>query len=180
MAQKLTPEMQAFIVRSLACYDIPSVVARELLRRYGCVMKTADIVRYDPTTAAAQQRGLAKKWVDLFHMTRDEFTKGIGRIDVAHRATRLRMLSRAARHYEERESFMAMAELLEQIAKECGDAYTNRRELTGKGGAPLEAPVTINFNALTLEELERLEALAIAAEARGKTTIEIPFTPVES
>ena len=131
-------------MRSLACYDIPSVVARELLRRYGCVMKTADIVRYDPTTTAAQQRGLAKKWVDLFHMTRDEFTKEMSRVDCAHRATRLRMLSRAARHFEEREFFIAMADMLERIAKECGDAYTNRREVTGKGGAPLAPPVTIS------------------------------------
>ena len=167
-------------MRSLACYDIPSVVARELLRRYGCVMKTADIVRYDPTTTAAQQRGLAKKWVDLFHMTRDEFTKEMSRVDCAHRATRLRMLSRAARHFEEREFFIAMADMLERIAKECGDAYTNRREVTGKGGAPLAPPVTINLSALNLEELERLEAIALAAKAQGRTMIEIPFTPVES
>ena len=31
------------------------------------------------------------------------------------------------------------AQLFEQAAKEAGDSYTNRRELTGKNGAPLPA-----------------------------------------
>jgi hypothetical protein len=94
---------------------------------------------------------------------------------------RLEKLSRHIRNLEEqpRPPVKLIAELIELADKIAGDHHTNRREITGKDGAPLAAPQTINFNALTLQELERLEALAIAAEARGKTTIDIPFTPIK-
>jgi hypothetical protein len=180
MARKLTPEVQAFVVRSLACHDTPTIVARELLRAHGISMKLPDILRYDPTSSAAAQRGLAKKWRDLFHATREAHVQEMVRVETAHRATRLRMLERGARKFEEREAYRPMADMLERIAKECGDAYTNRRELTGKDGGPIQVRPVLNLDSLTLEELERFEAVALAAKAQGRKTITIPFTPVES
>jgi hypothetical protein len=43
---------------------------------------------------------------------------------------------------EDMKNLPLAATLYEQAAKEVGDAYTNRREITGKGGAALQAVVT--------------------------------------
>ena len=43
-----------------------------------------------------------------------------------------------------------VAQLLEQAAKETGGAFTNRRELTGKGGGPIASQITT----VTPEELQ--------------------------
>lgn len=41
-----------------------------------------------------------------------------------------------------------MADMLERIAKEMGDVYSNRREVTGRGGRPMR------YSDLTDEQLD--------------------------
>ena len=178
--RKLTEEAQTYIVHSLACFDAPSEIVKEVKRLFGFDVHDAEIQRYHPHSASALKRGLSKKWVDLFEKSRAAYTAATSDVDIAHRVTRLRKLSRYIGQLEGGKSFVAAAQLLEMAEKMCGDYYTNRREITGNGGAPLTPPVTINLSALNLEELERFEAIALAAKAQGRTMIEIPFTPVEA
>ena len=57
-------------------------------------------------------------------------------------------------------------EIIERAAKEMGDAYTNRREISGPGGGPIEmkAPVAPDLSSLSREQLDQLEAIRIAVD----------------
>ena len=165
--RKLTEEAQTYIVHSLACFDAPSEIVKEVKRLFGFDVHDAEVQRYHPNSASAIKRGLSKKWVDLFEKSRAAYTAATSDVDIAHRVTRLRKLSRYIGHLESGKSYVAAAQLLEMAEKICGDYFTNRREVTGKDGAPLQAPTVINISALNLEELERLEAVALAAKLRA-------------
>ena len=39
---------------------------------------------------------------------------------------------------KKKENYLAMARMLEQIAKECGNVHTNRHEFTGKDRGPIK------------------------------------------
>ena len=147
---------------------------------FGFDVHDAEVQRYHPNSASAIKRGLSKKWVDLFEKSRAAYTAATSEVDIAHRVTRLRKLSRYIGQLESAKSYVAAAQLVEMAEKICGDYFTNRREVTGKEGAPLETGPTIILDHLSLEDLERLNDVALAAEARGKKTITIPFIPVES
>lgn len=145
MAQeKLDPEVQTYIVQALACYDSPKTVADAVKAEFGIVVARQKVEAYDPTKRAA--KSLGAKWIALFEATRKEFLEDTGKIAASHRAVRLRALQRMAEKAENMGNMALAAGLYEQIAKEMGDAYTNRRELTGKGGAPLPtAPAVVMY-----------------------------------
>jgi hypothetical protein len=66
-------------------------------------------------------RGLSKKWVELFDATRAAYTVARSDVDIAHRVTRLRKLSRYIGHLESGKNYVGAAQLLEMAAKESGD-----------------------------------------------------------
>ncbi|MDH8602355.1 DUF2280 domain-containing protein, partial [Klebsiella pneumoniae] len=76
--------------------------------------------------------------VDLFNRTRDRFLNEISDIPIANKAYRLRVLQRMSTTAEGMKNLGMTAQLLEQAAKEVGDAYSNKQkfELTGKDGGP--------------------------------------------
>ncbi len=180
---RLTDEVQAFIVRSVAFFDSPKTIIEAIKEKFGIDIVRQTVEHYDPTCAASKAQGLAKKWRTLFDSARAECLAALNDVDLSHKVIRMRKLTKLVRKLEEDAKpnvplADAVARLLEQAAKEAGEAFTNKRELTGRDGQPL-APTVINFNSLSLAELERLEGIAIAAEAKGRKTIEIPFTPVK-
>ncbi len=136
---KLTDEVRTFIVQALACFDPPSVVVAAVKRDYGQIVNPQAVEAYDPNKRAG--RNLAKRWREIFKATREEFLKDTSKIAISHRAVRLRALQRMAEKAETMGNMALAAQLHEQAAKECGDAYTNRRELTGKDGKDLPAAV---------------------------------------
>lgn len=135
--ETLPPEVQTYIVQALACFDTPSVVAEAVKREYGLTVSRQKVEAYDPNKRAA--RSLAQRWVTLFEETRKAFLEDTSKIAISHRAVRLRALQRMAEKAETMGNIALAAQLFEQAAKEAGDSYTNRRELTGKNGAPLPA-----------------------------------------
>ena len=56
----------------------------------------------------------------------------------AHKAFRIQQLARASRIFKQNKNYLAMANMLERIAKEMGNVHTNRHEFTGKGGGPIK------------------------------------------
>ena len=56
---------------------------------------------------------------------------------VAKQVYRLRVLQRALDRAEKRGNDAMVLQILETAAKESGGVFTNRRELTGKGGGPI-------------------------------------------
>ncbi|MBA8329831.1 DUF2280 domain-containing protein [Citrobacter freundii] len=127
----LKGEVKAFIVQSLACFDTPSQVVELVKKEFGLSISRQQVESHDPTKANG--RGLAQKWVDMFNATRERFQNEISDIPIANKAYRLRVLDRMATKAETMKNLALTAEIIEQAAKECGDAYTNRHKFEHSG-----------------------------------------------
>ncbi|KLR16298.1 DUF2280 domain-containing protein [Enterobacter bugandensis] len=127
----LKGEVKAFIVQSLACFDTPSQVVELVKKEFGLSITRQQVESHDPTKANG--RGLAQKWVDMFNATRERFQNEISDIPIANKAYRLRVLDRMATRAEGMKNLALTAEIIEQAAKECGDAYTNKHKLEHSG-----------------------------------------------
>lgn len=121
----LKNEVKSFIVQALACFDTPSQVVETVKNEYGLVVSRQQVETHDPTKSAG--KGLAVKWVTLFHDTRKRFREETAEIPIANRAFRLRGLGRMAEKAESMRNLALTAQLYEQAAKEVGDVYVNRR-----------------------------------------------------
>lgn len=121
----LKNEVKSFIVQALACFDTPSQVVETVKNEYGLVVSRQQVETHDPTKSAG--KGLAVKWVTLFHDTRKRFREETAEIPIANRAYRLRGLGRMAEKAESMRNLALTAQLYEQAAKEVGDVYVNRR-----------------------------------------------------
>ncbi|MDA3133582.1 DUF2280 domain-containing protein [Atlantibacter subterranea] len=127
----LKGEVKAFIVQSLACFDTPSQVVESVKKEFGLTIPRQQVESHDPTKVNG--RGLAQKWVDMFNATRERFQNEISDIPIANKAYRLRVLDRMATRAEGMKNLALTAELIEQAAKECGDAYTNKHKFEHSG-----------------------------------------------
>ncbi|KVG13477.1 hypothetical protein WJ24_03810 [Burkholderia vietnamiensis] len=134
----LPDPIKVFIVQSLACFDTIARTVKDVREVFGVEVSSQQCERYDPTKRAGAT--LSKKYREIFERTREKFLNDTSGIGVSHRAVRLRALDRAVAEAERRNNLPLMAQLLEQAAKESGDAYTNRRRLehTGENGGPIE------------------------------------------
>ncbi|HDL8331459.1 DUF2280 domain-containing protein [Yersinia enterocolitica] len=141
----LKPEVKAFIVQALACYDTPSQVVAQVKQEFSLTLTLQQVSSYDPTKAIA--KNLGQKWVDLFNSTRSRFQTEISDIPIANRAYRLRALDRMATKAESMKNFAMTAQLMEQAAKEVGDAYTNRQKVdhTSSDGSMASKPTIIRL-----------------------------------
>jgi len=135
----LSTEVKAFIVQSLACYDTPAKVIELVKENFKVTVTRQQVSAYDPANAMA--KSLSQKWVDLFNTTRKRFQTEITDIPIANKAYRLRTLDRMMTKAENMRNMALAATLIEQAAKECGDAYTNKQKVehTGKDGGPIES-----------------------------------------
>lgn len=157
---KLTPEAQAFAVQALACFDKPAAVAAAIREEFGVTITPQSVEAYDPTKRAGAN--IAQKWRLLFNETRETFLASTATIGISHRAVRLRLLDRMVGRAEAMGNMALAAQLLEQAAKEAGDAFTNRskHEVVGKDGAPLSGLTDDSAVAA------KVSALLAAAQAR--------------
>ncbi len=129
--KKLRDHHRAFLVREFACFATPMEAADALREEYGIEIAPQSAQHYDATSGAGSDA--AKKWHDLFDVSRQAFLDEVSeRIPHAHKAVRIKKLARASDAFEKSKNYMAMARMLEQIAKEVGNVHTNRHEFTGK------------------------------------------------
>lgn len=132
----LTDPAKLFVVQALACFDTPSQVASAVKQEFGLEVSRQQVSIYDPTRPAG--RSLSKKLAATFQATREAFLKEAATVPVAHQAYRLRVLNRALERAEKSGNTTLVLQILEQAAREMGGAFTNRREVTGKGGGPIQ------------------------------------------
>ena len=147
---KLKDEHKAFLVQRLAVFDSPKQAAEALKAEYRVEISPQGAEAYDPGKRAG--RRLSKLWRELFETIRERFLDRIDEIPESHKAVRVKMLARAANNFESRGNYLAMANLLEKIAREMGGAFTNRRELTGKGAGPIQFE---DVNNMTDDEIDQ-------------------------
>lgn len=122
----LSTEVKSFIVQSLACFESPTKVIELVKQEFGVDVSRQQVSQYSPGNAMASN--LSKKWVDLFHATRERFQNEISDIPIANKAYRLRVLDRMMNNAEKMRNIALATEIIEQAAKECGDAYTNKHK----------------------------------------------------
>lgn len=141
----LKPDVKAFIIQSLACYDTPSQVVEAVQKEFGINITRQQAESHDPTKASGKT--LAKKWVDLFNTTRERFQNEISDIPIANKAYRLRVLQRMSVTSENMKNIGMTAQLLEQAAKEVGEAYSNKQKVehTSPDGSMSPRPTTIRL-----------------------------------
>ncbi|HCC8330259.1 TPA: DUF2280 domain-containing protein [Klebsiella pneumoniae] len=137
----LKPEVKAFIVQSVACFDTPSQVVESVLKEFGIQITRQQVEQNDPTKISG--KGLAQKWVDLFNRTRDRFLNEISDIPIANKAYRLRALDRMMTKAESMRNMALAASLMEQAAKECGDAYTNKHKVEHSGALAVSSVASV-------------------------------------
>ena len=144
--QTLSDEVKRFVVQQLAMFETPSEVARSVKDEFGIEVSRQSVEAYDPGKRAGS--ALSQEFRALFAATRETFIADTASIAVTHKAVRLRTLGKLIDTAVSRGNAVLAANLLEQVAKECGDAFTNKRqvEATGKDGAPLvEGGITVTF-----------------------------------
>lgn len=127
----LSPEVKAFIVQALACFDTPTQIASQVKQEFGLDISIQQVSSYDPTKAIA--KNLGQKWIDLFNATRTRFQTELSDIPIANKAYRLRALDRMMNNAEKMRNIALATEIIEQAAKECGDAYTNKHKFEHSG-----------------------------------------------
>lgn len=176
---RLTSAQKRFIVRRLAVFDRPSEVERAVKERFGVEVTSDQLAHYDPTTKSGQR--LASDLTQLFEETRRAFIEEQKGIAIAYKSKRLRDLEKVKRRLmeklgdlEEMDHHLGVVDVLaeirdtlEQAAKETGGKFTNRTELTGEGGGPVE---TMNVDVDPEETDDPQELIDMYREAFARKT----------
>ena len=137
----LNQATKVFIVTRLACFDQIQEVVKATRDELGVTVSRQQVQSYDPTGKMGER--LSPKLTELFHETRKKFLDDTSAIPIANKAVRLRMLQRAADKAVEKGNSVLMASLVEQAAKEVGDAFTNKQKVEQSGvvgSVPVPAP----------------------------------------
>ena len=138
----LKEPVKIFIVQSLACRDTPQEVAEAVKQEFKIELDRRQCASYDPTKPAGQN--LSKKFVQLFNETREKFDAGLIDIPIANKHFRLKQYQKQLER-NAKNTVMSL-KILEQAAKDVGGQFTNRQEITGKDGKPIE---TVNSSVPT-------------------------------
>jgi len=144
---KLKDEHKAFLVQRLAVFDSPKQAAEALMAEFGIELTPQGVEAYDPTKCAGH--ALRERWRTVFWTVRESFLAEFRRVPESHKAVRVKMLARAADVFKDQSNYLAMADMLEQIAKEMGDVYSSHREPT------YVDPVPLAVSAMSEEEVDR-------------------------
>lgn len=134
--QKLNEKAQEFAVCALACFETPSAVAKALKKEFGVSITPQSVQSYDATKRAGER--LSPRWRNLFEETRARFLRETADIGIAHKVVRLKALQRMADAAEGKKQYALAAQLLEQAAKEVGNAFTNARVISGPQGRAIQ------------------------------------------
>jgi hypothetical protein len=153
--QMLSDEVKRFVVQQLAMFETPSEVARSVKDEFGIEVSRQSVEAYDPGKRAGA--ALSQEFRELFAATRETFNADTASIGVTHKVVRLRTLARLIEKAEGRGNAVLVASLLEQVAKECGDAFSNRRVLDNNVSGSLDVG--------TKEQRDAAVAAALRADA---------------
>ncbi|MCU4435196.1 DUF2280 domain-containing protein [Acinetobacter bereziniae] len=150
----LKKEVKLFIVRSLAVFNTPTETVELVNQEYGVIVTKQQCEKYDPTKRAGEN--LSEELKKDFEKTREMFLGKPECIPIANLSVRLQRLeNQYQKHSKNR---VAALSILKQAAEDMGGKYTNRQEITGKGGEPLQT----TFVQATQEQVN--EALRRAQE----------------
>ena len=146
----LKKEVKLFIVRSLAVFNTPTETADLVNQEYGVNVTKQQCEKYDPTKRAGEN--LSEEFKTDFIKTRDMFLGKPENIPLANKSVRLG-------HYQKlldrTKNTVLSLKILEQAAKDMGGQYTNKTELTGAGGGPLQSE-NVTYVAAKPEDIKQV------------------------
>lgn len=163
---ELKNDVQTFIVQRLACYESVQDIAAAAKEIFDIEISRQLISSYDASKPYCRA---SKKWKSLFYSERARFLKEIREIPILNKSFRGAALQRAYDKLTANErgaNWKLVLAVLEQAAREEGNFYTNRRELTGANGKDL-LPADIArevFKELLREGIDRREAIDFIKE----------------
>jgi len=134
---------KVYVVQALACYERQTDVRRGVKEKFGIEVPLEQIAYYDPTSATGGEP--AQKWQELFAETREAYRKGTQEVAIAQKRWRLEQLEDDFRKLRTSDPEAAAA-LLEQAAKETGGKYTNRTEVSGPDGGPVQVEQDVTLS----------------------------------
>lgn len=137
------------IVQALACFDTPSQAAKAIKAEFGLDVSPQQCEAYDPHKRTGNR--LSEKYRQIFAETRKTFLEDTSLIGVSHRAVRLRTLQRLIDKAESQGNIGLVSQLLEQVAKETGDAYTNRQKVSVNATVERREPRELTDEELAVE-----------------------------
>jgi hypothetical protein len=158
--RRINSDVQRHIVVGFAQGLANWEIAASVSEAFNVSLDRRRIEAYNPKRGGVKP---ARKWCRLFDVARAEFLATLDELPIAHRVYRLRELQDMHQAAKRKGNYPLAAQILEQAAKEVGDAYTNRRELTGKDGRPL-VPEHDPYDDLTAEELSALVLKMVGAD----------------
>lgn len=129
----LPDEVKRFIINALAAFDTPSQVSAAVRDEFGLEVARQVVEAHDPTKFAG--RNLAPKWREMFEAARKAFIEDATLVPIAHRGVRLRALQRMAQKAESKGNMAMATKIIEQAAKEVGNAFTNKVDLQSSDGS---------------------------------------------
>ena len=156
---KMTDNERHEIVTRLAMYDTATSIREDLLAR-GIDISLQGICHYQPRAG----HRMAKKWVDLFSATRQQWLAAQAAEPIANRNFRLRRLGLIHEKAMRRGDLARAQSALEQAAKEVGNVFSNVQKVHAT-----QAPGQANAD-MTPEERRNMLAdrVAEALAARSK------------
>ncbi len=131
----LNKKQKIFIVRSLAFFNTPQETVLLVKEEFDLEVSRQQVETYDPTKRAGKD--LSAELKDEFELTRKDFLDTPQNIPIANLSVRLQRLeNQYQKHGKNR---VAALSILKQAAEDVGGKYTNKTELTGAGGGPLQS-----------------------------------------
>ncbi len=124
MPSKLTGQQKAYVVKRLAAYDKPTAIALGLQEIFGVTISPQGIEHYDPERPAGHD--LAPQWRDVFRAARKAYIEQTADIGHMEKLVRLRLRERMAISAWEKDNYKLANEILNDIAREAGDAFAGR------------------------------------------------------
>lgn len=133
----LNDDIKLYIVQALARYESPSQVSESVSEEFGLKVERSQVQKYNPTKAAGKH--LATKYRDIFEAVRKAFIDGVSQTPIAFQNYRLQVLQHNLDGAIRSKNTVLANQILEQAAKEVGNAFTNKHLL----GNDKENPFTV-------------------------------------
>ncbi|KXZ71739.1 MULTISPECIES: DUF2280 domain-containing protein [Acinetobacter] len=136
---RITKKVKLFIVRMLAEFETPTSTSKAVKDIFNVEVSPQQCELYDPTKRMGQDLGQELR--DKFFEYRRIANEELEAIPIANKRYRLQLLQQLVEKYPDNP--VLIPKWAEQAAKEMGGLFTNRQEVTGANGGPVE---TVNSN----------------------------------
>ena len=137
----LNQKHKLFIVRSLAQWNTPTETVELVQQEFGITITRQQCEAYDPTKRTGQN--LSKVLAEEFRKTRELFRKNVDEMPLANISVRLRHYENLLNNPQNKRNPMLQLMILKQVAEDVGGKYTNKQEITGAGGGPIQNENTV-------------------------------------